>query len=116
MENSKSFFPFAFNIPEHYEYEGDYPSADYYTNFGDTASTIQEKKNFIKQKQDQGAKFNFKNEIHYYGCLDTDIITQAMVRFLKGTFELQTIILSQCHHIPDINEDKELPLIHPFEL
>ena len=100
-----------FNTRANYDYVGEFPSADYYINFSDDQKTIESKKQSISILRQSGAVFDFKKQIMDYCVMDTDLLCEAMTRFVADCFYLQKLVAQNAQRKPDGGRHMYL---HPF--
>ena len=90
MEIKKGDFPHAFNIPEHYDYEGPIPSLEYF-------KLDQHKPEKAKKIHEWYAKqltrndWNFRNELISYCQNDVEILMQCIMKFREEFKNITTL-------------------------
>lgn len=111
LKQDKLSFPFAFNTKANYDYVGEYPSEDYYINFSDGKETREAKKTFVHELRQDKKIFDFKKQILDYCVMDTDLLCEAMTRFVADCFYLQKLVSKSAERSPEAGR---MIYLHPF--
>ncbi|MES9882603.1 MAG: DNA polymerase [Sedimenticola sp.] len=87
-ELQKGYFPHLFNTWGNQSYVGPYPDTQYY---GADSMNREDREAFLQwhsQKLEEGAEFNFRQEIEAYCRSDVDILRQACLKFRQLMLEV----------------------------
>ena len=108
--SQKGHFPHHFNKAENYTYRGNVPPIEAFCGEGSTEKQREEISTYVKSLE--GEVWDFKDEIHKYCLLDTEILCKAMTLFIKEWFDIQNIFLQYFPQLP--REESRKRLLHPF--
>ena len=76
-------------MPEHYDYRGQYPALERYIDRFDKEEKRKETEQFLRERREAGAVFDFKVEMAAYLHADCRILAAGVVRLLKEWMTLQ---------------------------
>ncbi|XP_022802010.1 uncharacterized protein LOC111339593 [Stylophora pistillata] len=87
-ELKKGFFPHKFHMPDHQNYVGPLPAAEYYDPEGLSQNKKQEFETWYAQEQRKNQPFHLKEELIAYCCSDVKLLKAGCQKFIE---EFQSI-------------------------
>jgi hypothetical protein len=86
----KGFFPYKFNKPVNYNYEGPYPDEHEYFDEFTATEKVKAITKFLKEKK--GEIFNFKKELHDYLQMDIRVLAMGCCSLIKEFLDFQNFL------------------------
>ena len=105
----KGTFPYKFNIPSHYDYEGDLPPRRYFVDRFSTESAI-ESYEAMAASWAEGRKWCFKAEMHAYLAQDVKLLRGGSLCLLQEMLGFQETMFSES----ECRAKKTYYYLHPF--
>ena len=106
---AKGTFPYKFNLPQHYDYEGDLPARQYFVDPFSSAAAIEEYESMAKSWP-AGRRWCFKKEMHAYLAQDVRLLRGGALCLLQELLRFQDNIFAES----DCKAQKRHYYLHPF--